>query len=1058
MTDPLNSEATENLLKHAMQAILKNSVDYIFIKDKDIICRAASDSFLKLMGCTGDQLYGHSDEELFDRELADHYRSDDLEVIRDGRTIIGEVENAKPEGGKERWGHTHKFPVRDESGTIIGLVGISTDFTVQHDLQLQAQKARQTWDLLNNIPVGCGLCHFENGFFCTDMTNDGLYLIPFISPDTVNAAHGKRFVEAVCEADRQAVIDEYERVRELPGETGSVDFRIRGRDDNLHWIKFKFRRAYLHDGVQYYYVAYGDIDQQKRAELEMIRTQQMYNSAALEARMILATCDIKKRQMAMMQTGYTARICQALDLPAVIENVPQSLLSFIDKRDHKAFLDAFRQVDEGAARGECEFRLLLPGQGMPRYERLTLQRICDKKGRLLTVHSCSLDITEQKLAQAEYNRLREQICGNLVGVVGSFQLNLSKNLYISGYSPWPKVVEALKRDTADEHFAATAETVIDEQIRLRILGEYNCSHLLKLYESGQRCLECDYPVITSHGGTMWIHSTLYLMRNPDSGEIEGITYSKDVTRQLLNERIISHIVQEDCDFIAVLDTADGSIELHSGRWPCEEFPEGRKFAYDNVKDKFLPASARPDQNVPFGEAAKIENVCRALHLKSKYKLLYQCPNPAHSGGMLDKQVCFSWLNEEKREILVIQRDITDLSRRERQQIAALEKAKLEAERANEAKSVFLSNMSHDLRTPLNGVLGFTTAALEENDPAKVKAYLQKIDFAGKLLLDLVNDTLDLSRIESGKYSLELEPVDLGHLAEEIISALRPSAEMKGVQMISDLSKLPDELVLMDRLKTQKVILNLLSNAVKFTPAGGTVYLSIAKLPPAENGLSHRIIVEDTGIGIGQEFLPMLFEPFSQEHRRESAQTAGTGLGLSIVKRIVELAGGTIQVQSKINAGTRFTVDISLKATVGFSPEKTEEISDQSLHGRVVLLCEDNPLNSEIASIILREHGVIVDCATDGREGLTMFSDSMECYYDAILMDLRMPEMDGCSATRAIRALKRADALVVPIIALTADVFAESAHMAREAGMNDYITKPFSPQKMLSTLLKNLRRN
>jgi CheY-like chemotaxis protein/anti-sigma regulatory factor (Ser/Thr protein kinase) len=256
----------------------------------------------------------------------------------------------------------------------------------------------------------------------------------------------------------------------------------------------------------------------------------------------------------------------------------------------------------------------------------------------------------------------------------------------------------------------------------------------------------------------------------------------------------------------------------------------------------------------------------------------------------------------------------------------------------------------------------------------------------------------------------------------------------------------------DRLKVQKIALNIISNAIKYTPDGGTVTVSLKRLPTEIPHCPYSLIVEDNGIGMSEEFLQRLYEPFSQEKRSESINTVGTGLGLAIVKRYVDLLGGKISVESKLHEGTRFVVSLPIHA-IGESQvlkEKTVEIG-ASLQGRRMLLCEDNQLNMEIAIMLLKNKDMLVETAENGQAGLEKFAASAEGYYDAVLMDIRMPVMDGYEATRHIRSLQRSDAKNVPIIAMTADAFEESVREAKAAGMNDYVTKPVEPKKLYETL-------
>lgn len=386
----------------------------------------------------------------------------------------------------------------------------------------------------------------------------------------------------------------------------------------------------------------------------------------------------------------------------------------------------------------------------------------------------------------------------------------------------------------------------------------------------------------------------------------------------------------------------------------------------------------------------------------------------------------------------------------------LAEARLAADRANEYKSAFLSCMSHDIRTPLNGIAGFTELALREPDPEIKQEYLSKIRYAVNLLTDLVNDTLDLSRIESGKMTLEKERVNSRELGETIIMAMKPSAELKDITLISNRDSFREEVLIIDRLKIQKIFINLISNAIKYTPEGGTVSISVTPLEPAVNGCTRRIVIEDTGIGISEEFIPRLFEPFAQEMRPEVKKSVGTGLGLAIVKRMIELMNGSINVESTVGKGTKFTVDLPVETVSDeYEAESIREQSRVILKDSRVLIAEDNTINMDIVTIMLNEDGIKYDCAEDGSEAVNKFALSATGFYDAILMDIRMPVIDGYEAAMRIRGMERADAKVIPIIAMTADAFEESISRAHECGMNDYVTKPMSTEKLINALSRNI---
>ena len=392
-------------------------------------------------------------------------------------------------------------------------------------------------------------------------------------------------------------------------------------------------------------------------------------------------------------------------------------------------------------------------------------------------------------------------------------------------------------------------------------------------------------------------------------------------------------------------------------------------------------------------------------------------------------------------------------RRERKTNKSLKSAKLEADDANQAKSTFLSYMSHDLRTPLNGIVGFTNLAIKENESEKKQEYLLKIKTSADLLASLVDDTLELSRIESGKMVFKPEAVSTTELSKAVILAVQPAAALRHITIIVEDDKNSKDMIWVDRLKLQKIILNLLSNAIKYTPEGGTVKYSAQLLNQPVYGCNRQFIISDNGIGMSKEFLTRLYDPFAQEHRPEIGAVSGTGLGLTIVKKIIDLMGGVIQVQSEVGKGTIFTVYLPIQEVTDeqITYGRTEH-KDNSLIGKHVLLCEDNELNIEIANLLLKERGMIVDVAKNGAEGVETFAKSEEHYYSVVLMDIRMPVMDGYEATKAIRRLNRRDAKTMPIVAMSANAFEEDISNAEKIGMNGYITKPIDPAKMSDTLI------
>ena len=398
----------------------------------------------------------------------------------------------------------------------------------------------------------------------------------------------------------------------------------------------------------------------------------------------------------------------------------------------------------------------------------------------------------------------------------------------------------------------------------------------------------------------------------------------------------------------------------------------------------------------------------------------------------------------------------------RKQVIELEQARALAVKATQAKSEFLSNMSHDIRTPMNAVVGMTTVAMRNiDDKNYVNNCLKKIELSSKHLLGLINDILDMSKIESGKMTLSEYQVSLKEIVEEVVSIIQPQAKAKNQSLGVQINNIISEEVICDSVRLNQVLLNLLSNAVKFTPEGGTICLSMteADSPKGEKYVRIYVSVRDSGIGMTPEFLEKIYTPYFREDSKRVHKTEGAGLGMTITKYIVDAMQGTIEVQSEPNKGTEFTITLDLeKAPVPELDMRLPEADKnefRGLKGRRILIAEDNELNWEVARELLSELQVELDWAENGEICVDKFRNSSENYYDAILTDIRMPVMDGYEATQAIRKLEHSQAKSIPIIAMTADAFAEDIKHCLDVGMNAHIAKPIDIQEVARTLEKFL---
>lgn len=417
------------------------------------------------------------------------------------------------------------------------------------------------------------------------------------------------------------------------------------------------------------------------------------------------------------------------------------------------------------------------------------------------------------------------------------------------------------------------------------------------------------------------------------------------------------------------------------------------------------------------------------------------------------------------EVLYIVRNCTEEKSRELTLKEELKETAKRAEHANQSKTIFLQRMSHDIRTPLNGIVGMIQIAqMYEGNKEKWHDCEAKMMYSAQYLLELVDNVLDVSKLENGELALEHRPFDIVELMTKAYAVAESYAKENAVYIsdIKDTTRVTHRHLIGSPLHLKRILLNLASNAVKYNRVGGSIKLSCKELGVEGKNATYQFICEDTGLGMSESFIEHAFEPFSQEGKKTLTSFSGSGLGLSIVKEIVDLMHGTIELESKENVGSTFRVTLTFE--IGRKPTYERKINgsdeQKNFAGKTAILAEDNELNMEIAKTFLEREGIAVTCARDGKEAVEKFEASEEGTYDFIFMDVMMPVMDGLAATRTIRALNRKDAKTVSIIAVTANAFAEDKRVCYEAGMDAHIAKPidvYAVRQCLFELLQEKKR-
>ena len=484
----------------------------------------------------------------------------------------------------------------------------------------------------------------------------------------------------------------------------------------------------------------------------------------------------------------------------------------------------------------------------------------------------------------------------------------------------------------------------------------------------------------------------------------------------------------------------------------------RSLPFQTAMRKFIEDMVREEDREIMLQISSCDYIKERLKRQEGYSYRFQV-KPLRGMQYFEMRIIRARTDSVGHYAIMTSRNVDEAAQAELRAQREIEKANRELEaalsaarKANESKSDFIANVSHDMRTPLNAILGYDRLALESDSDEVRVDYLRKIGEAGNTLLTLINDTLDLQKIENGVTKLHLQPVNCQTITEGIMTAVQPMMDVKHIHFAFDNINSICTTIRADAVRVEEIFINLLSNAVKFTPANGEVLLLMECEKETKRELRLKLTVKDNGVGISPTFIPKIYEPFSQERTEKTVGIGGFGLGLSIVKRLIDLMHGRIEVQSELGKGTIFTVYLSFnKVKKRIAEAQTVSVDLTLLKGKTVLLCEDNEMNREIATAILEQSGMIVIPAANGEEGVNHFIESGSGMISAVLMDIRMPVMDGYAASRAIRVSNHPEARTIPIIALSADAYTDDVKKVQACGMNRHLSKPIDRKLLLQTL-------
>ena len=873
----------------------------------------------------------------------------------------------------------------------------------------------------------------------------------------------------------------------------------------------------------------------------------------------------------------------------VIENAPEAVIE--SGAIHPDSFEAYRKLHDEICSGKAKATAdicYLNAEKKATWMRCTYSTIF-AEGKPISAIGCAVNIDAVREME---QRFKDEVAyieaAQSEELLVKVRTNLTKGIVESYVAKDAVGISAddTPYDIGVEQLAATAATAKEQDM---IRGYLNRRRVLKAFAEGETSYSMDYRRKTHDGSVIWVNTTVKTFENPENGDVMSFMYTYDIHEGKIKDSLIEAVTSLEYDYIAYIDLANEHFRLYTGNEHMRTMlpTESKNYTqsvYDVNRAVVVPEDVERAIQDMLPDGIR-ENLKKQRVFSTVYSVYDEHKN------IHQKRLQYAYLDGESQQVVCTRTDVTDLLKAQKQQQDTLEAALLAAEQANNAKSDFLSRMSHEIRTPMNAIIGMATIAAQSiGHDEEVADCIGKIGISSRFLLSLINDILDMSRIESGKMLLKSEKIPFAEFLNGVNTICYAQSRAKDVDYENIVDSSVEDYYIGDAMKLQQVIIKILSNAIKFTPEKGKVTFSVRQMRKDKNRAVLRFVINDTGCGISEEFLPQLFDPFAQEHTGTTTMYGGTGLGLAICKNLVDMMDGHIGVRSIVGSGSEFTVDIKLGITeesrtrylnkpqyhfdqlkalvvdddvmvceqavvtlkeIGVTSEwvdsgkkavervkqkwetrayydlilvdwkmpdmdgietarqirkivgpdvtiiimtaydwasieheaklagvnllmskpmfkstlisafqkafgkqveqETVIADDFQFSGKRVLLAEDHPLNVEVARKLLECKGFTVEYAEDGLRALEMFATTPTGYYDAILMDIRMPQMDGLQASNSIRHLTKNDAKTVPIIAMTANAFDDDVQKSKQAGMNAHLAKPIEPQQLYQTL-------
>lgn len=957
--------------------------------------------------------------------------------------------------------YTSRFVETDWNG-IPAYVQYIRDVTEEVNTRLEKERLDIYFQtIIKNLPGGVSVIRCEtDGTMTPEFISEGFAAMTQMTVEEASVHYKKDIFAGVHPEDRDGI---HEKLRQYIGSGdghGDFTFRLKQSDGTYIWVKVMLTVLQAIEGVRRLYCVYTDITKTVE-EREQLHRQyediilQHYRTPGPDT-LILGHCNITKSIILEIDDYTDSDLLKNFGTDR--EDFFTSIAGLVvDERDRQKFLDTYLNAPALAAfeRNDTEQILncfiKLPKETKGRYVQFKVNLVAAPDTGDVTGILTVTDITEQIIS----DKIMQQLSANSYDFV--IDLDLLQDTYTVLTYNKHTVCSLEAHGCHSSHVADMSRKVVVPKDRQKYTDGLDPDKMRRRLEE-EGAYTFSFSVVSDNGD---IH-TMNMNVSAVDLRLGRICLARtDITESMREQQGLLNMVAYTFDLAGVIHISSGRLTMYTRQMVLENLPPYVIERYDDSIMNIAHSYGIEEETAEVAEQFRLETMLQRLAGKPEgYDIVFPYRTET---GMMYKQTSILWGDENHSTICIVRADVTDMLTAERQTKNALEKALIQAEKANQAKSEFLSAMSHDIRTPMNAIMGMTTlAAAHLDDRSRVADCLQKISISSRHLLSLINDVLDMSKLDGSRIALNRMNLFWPDLIRQLTAIIEPEARKSGLRFHVDCKSIRHEYVYGDTLRINQILINILSNAVKFTPEGGQVDFLVEEIPSVRRPeyIRYRFTIGDTGIGMPEDFMEHIFSPFARSSA--AAPIEGTGLGLSITKGLIDLMDGEITVESRLNEGSVFRVELEFEPAqpcMTAGPDNLRISSDSVLEtefaGRVFLVAEDNAINAEILCELLAMHGAKSVLKTDGGQAVEEFRESESGTYDAILMDIQMPVIDGYEAARRIRALDRPDASSIPIVAMTANAFAEDIQKAFDAGMNAHVAKPIDIGVLRETLRKAL---